>query len=306
MEPTDDLIEYTENELCFEDFRHENGCSYWWATDLMRMLDYKDMKTFQKVLDKATKTCITLKIPHYENFQAVVREINGIQVQDFKLTRFACYLTVMNGDTKIKNVALAQVYFIEQTRKFEMLIQSEQDIDRIYIRDEIKDGNNSLAKTVESAGVEDFARFHNAGYMGMYNMYNFQLAKLRKIEPKDLYDYMGRSELAANLFRITQTEDKIKNLQIKGQANLEQTHFSVGREVRNMMIRNTGKAPEKLPVEKKLPELQKILKKGYRKMLKEDTKKKELPENITEICNEEQKENTQTNDLSINFENNQV
>jgi len=268
------ITEYTENEITFEDFRHDNGSSFWWASELMKILDYKDMTSFQKVIDRATKTCITLGIPHYENFQAITREIDGDQIQDFKLTRFACYLTVMNGDTKKKSVAIAQVYFAELTRKFELYIQNADQFERILIRDELKEGNKSIASTVKNAGVTDYAKFNNAGYRGMYNMYNWQLANIRKVETKDLYEYMSRSELAANLFRITQTEERIKHLNVKGQINLEQTHFDVGKEVRQIVKKNTGKNPEQLPIEKKIPDIQKELKDGYKKMLKDDTTKK--------------------------------
>ena len=103
---------------------------------------------------------------------------------------------------------------------------------------------------------------------------NFELAKKRNIDSKELFDYMGRTELAANLFRITQTEERVKNYKIKGQQNLEQTHYNVGKEVREIVRKNTGKNPENLPKEKRIPELQKELKQGYKKMLKADTKKK--------------------------------
>ena len=158
----------------------------------------------------------------------------------------------MNADPKKPEVAKAQVYFIEQTRKFEILVQNSQEIERITIRDEIKEGNKSLSSVASRAGVTDYAKFSNAGYMGLYNMNNWQLARRRNIDKRDLQDYMGRAELAANLFRITQTEERIKNRNIKGQANLESTHQDVGREVREVILRNTGKNPEQLPLARKL------------------------------------------------------
>lgn len=130
--------------------------------------------------------------------------------------------------------------------------------------------------TASRAGVQDYAKFCNAGYMGLYNMHNYQLANNRKIDVKQLNEYMGRAELAANLFRITQTEERIKNFKVSGQKNLEQTHFNVGREVRDMVKKNTGKNPESLPIGKNLNDVQKELKKGHKKMLQED-KKKKLP-----------------------------
>jgi DNA-damage-inducible protein D len=262
-----------DNTPTFEDFKKENGIAFWWATDLMRMLGYESMTSFEKAIQRATKACMNLEIPHYANFMAEVRiDDKGNTFQDFKLTRFACYLTAMNADTKKKQVAEAQLYFVEQTRRMEMLIENHEEFERILSREEIKEGNKSLSSIAHHAGVEDYAKFQNAGYMGMYNMINVELARKRKIEAKELYEYMGRAELAANLFRITQTEERIKNFGIKGQANLEQTHFKVGQEVRKIVKENTGKNPENLPKENKIKEVQKELKKGYKKMLDQDCK----------------------------------
>lgn len=268
-----DPVLFEEDNFSFEDYKQENGISYWWASDLRKMLGYKDDKSFDKAIGRAIKACITLSIPQEDNFIHASREINGIQLKDCKLTRFACYMTVMNADPKKDAVAKAQVYFAEQTRKFELFIQNSDQFDRILIRDEIKEGQKALTSVAAKAGVTDYARFQNAGFSGLYNMLNVELARRRNIDSSKLYDHMGRTELAANLFRITQTEERIKNFQVKGQKNLETTHFNVGREVRNIIEKNTGKSPEQLPMEKKLPEIQKELKKGYKNMINEDKKK---------------------------------
>lgn len=262
------------NSLSFEDFKNENGLTYWWASDLMVMLGYKDMKSFQKVLDRATKAFVSLSIPHYENIIAEQREKDGHNIQDFKLTRFACYITVMNGDPKKLEVAEAQVYFAQQTRKFELYIQNSGQIERILIREELTEGNKSLASIVKHAEIEDFAKFQNAGYIGMYNMPSWKLENKRGIKKGKLMDYMGRTELAANLFRVTQTEERIKNKKVTGQLNLEQTHFQVGKEVREIIQKNVGKNPENLPLEKQLSDVKKELKDGHKKMLKEDKSSK--------------------------------
>lgn len=256
--------------LTFEDFKNQNGITFWWASEVMIMLGYSEIKAFRKVLDRATKAFVSLNIPHYENIIAVKREVDGKEIQDFKLTRFACYMAAMNGDTKKPEVALAQAYFAEQTRKFELYVQGNQEIDRLLTREELTDGNKSLASVAKAAQVTDYARFQNAGYLGMYNMESWKLAKKRGVEKTKLFDSMGRAELAANLFRVTMTEEQIKNRNIKGQAQLEQTHYNVGKEVRDMVERNTGIAPERLPQEKTLPEVKKELKSGYRKMKKLD------------------------------------
>jgi DNA-damage-inducible protein D len=261
-------------KLTFEDFKNENGITYWWASDIMQMLGYPNMKSFQKVLDRTTKAFVSLNIPHYDNIFAELRGVEGKTHQDFKLTRFACYMVVMNGDPKKVEVAQAQSYFAQQTRKFELYFEGNQDIDRVVIRDELAEGNKSLSSAAKHAGVQNYAKFANAGYIGMYNMPSWKLEKRRNVKKGKLMDNMGRTELAANLFRVTQTEERIKNKNVKGQANLEQTHYNVGKEVRSIIIKNSGKSPENLPQAKKLPEVKKELKQGYRKMAKEDKSKK--------------------------------
>jgi DNA-damage-inducible protein D len=273
---TDDLTpcENTNNELTFEDFKNENGSTFWWASDLMMMLGYKEMKSFHKVIDRATKAFVALNIPHYENIIPYNREKDGKSYQDFKLSRFACYLVAMNGDPKKPEVATAQTYFATQTRKFELYLENSNQFERLLIRDELTDGNKSLMGAAKAAGVVNYAYFQDAGCRGLYNMSGWQLKEKRGLDQKDnIADYMGRTELAANLFKVTQTEEVIKNKKVQGQSELEKTHFEVGREVRNMVQRNVGKSPEELGKEKYLPQVKKELKDGYKKMLKEDSRK---------------------------------
>jgi len=262
------------DNLTFEDFRNENGIAFWWASDLMNMLGYGNMKSFQKVIDRSTKAFVSLNIPYYENIVPETRQINGLDCQDFKLTRFACYITVMNGDPKKVEVAKAQAYFAQQTRKFELYIQGAPEIERLLIREELTEGNKSLASAAKNAGVTDYAKFQNAGYLGMYNMPSWKLEASRGVPKGKLMDYMGRTELAANLFRISLTEERIRNKGIKGQDALETTHRIVGSEVRKIVVAQVGKAPEALALEKELPAVKKELKQGYKKMKKGDTSKK--------------------------------
>lgn len=269
-----DIEEISGNDLSFEDFKDQNGITFWWASELMLMLGYDDMRVFHKVIDKATKAFMSLGINHYENIIYVEREREDKKFPDFKLTRFACYIVAMNSDPRKVEVARVQAYFAEQTRKFEVYLQGSDDMDRILFREEIKEGNKALATTAKKAGVEDFAKFNNAGYLGMYNMMNFQLANKRKCEKDKLLESMGRTELAANLFRITQTEERIKSRKVQGQRALEQTHYDVGKEVRKIVIDNTGKAPEQLKQEKEIPDLRRELKAGFKEMKKIDKPKK--------------------------------
>jgi DNA-damage-inducible protein D len=183
-------------------------------------------------------------------------------------------MAAMNSDSKKPEVAEAQAYFAQQTRRFELYIRNHEEIERLVIREELTEGNKSLASIAKQHDVFDYARFQNAGYLGMYNMESWKLERKRSIKKGKLADYMSRTELAANLFRVTQTEERIKSKNITGQNALEQTHYSVGREVRKIVEENTGKSPENLPQQKELPDIKKELKQGYRKMIKEDNQKK--------------------------------
>lgn len=268
-------IELNDNNgLSFEDFKNENSITFWWASDLSKMLGYKSLESFQKVLDRTTKALVSLSIPHYENIQATSREAeDGSSFTDFKLTRFACYMAAMNADSKKPEVAIAQAYFAKRTRQFEVYMENTSEIDRLIIKDELTEGNKSLASAASQHGVSNFAKFQNAGYLGMYNMESWKLERKRNVPKGKLTDYMGRTELAANLFRVTQTEERIKSRNVKGQSALEQTHYDVGREVRKIIEENVGKSPEQLPQEERLPEIKKELKKGYRDIKKLDSKK---------------------------------
>jgi len=238
IENMDKLIIGENKQLSFEDFKQQNGMIFWWASDFMTMLGYDDIKKISKVIDRATSAFISLGVKHYENIIPFKRkkEDDKIEYDDFKLTRLACYLVAMNADPKKKLVAQAQAYFAEQTRKFE-----------VYV------------------------------YLGLYNMWMGNL-KIKKGLPNNkkiqLQDYMGRTELAANLFRITQTEEKLKKDEVKSQEIAEKTHYEVAQRVRHMVVENTGRNPEDLPTERKLPEVKKELKKGMKALEKIDKKKK--------------------------------
>lgn len=254
--------------LSFEDFRHQNGQTYWLASELMRMMGYEQWSDFRKAIDRAVKACMALNIDQFENFRQIQPQAG--QADDLKLTRFACYLTVMNGNPKLPKVASAQAYFAAMTRQFEIEMAEREDVERLTFREDIKDGNKALSSAFKQHGGENYAFFMNAGYRGMYNMLNVELAKRRRVKKEHLLEHMSRAELAANLFRTTMTEEKINNENITGQQALEQAHHSVGRAVRKLVEDNTGRSPENLPQRRKLPEVKKELKAGYRKMLKKD------------------------------------
>lgn len=267
------MNEIVKNEsLNFEDFKQENGLTFWWASHLMKMLSYNTMNSFEKVIERATKAIISLNIKHYENI--IPFENPETHQHDFKLSRFACYIIVMNADSKRKEVAAAQAYFALMTQKFEELIQNTESIDRLVIRDEIKEGNKSLSSVAKQAGLTNYAHFANKGYLGLYNMYNWQLAKKRNIDKNKLLEHMGRTELSANLFRITMTEEKIKKEKITGQIDLENAHYNVGKEVRNLVKKNVGVNPENLAQQKRLLEVKKEIKQNVKAIDKIDKNKK--------------------------------
>ncbi len=250
----------------FEDFKHKNGAIFWWASEFMIMLGYDDYNVFKnKVIGKATQALISLGIDHYLQITPAKRKIDGEDVDDLKLTRFACYIVAMNGNPQKKEVALAQAYFAAETRKLELFLEGNEDIARLIYREEFTTGQKSLMNTAARAGVENYAEFNNAGYIGLYNKTAEQLKRQRNLPQSDttrLQDYMGRTELAANLFRVTQTEERLKQDEIKTQQQANKTHYNIGSRIRQMVEENTGKLPEQLPIQRKLPEVKKELKKA--------------------------------------------
>lgn len=209
------------------------------------------------------------------NFVADKRVRDGKSITDYKLSRFACYLIAMNGDIKKPRVAKAQAYFAAMAIAFQHYIEQAEGIERVHVRSELSDREKSLSGVARKAGVETYAFFQNAGYRGLYNMNLSQLKALKRIPAeRSPLDFMGREELAANLFRITQTELKIKNENITGQARAEYAAETVGREVRKTMIKVSGTAPEQLPIVQDLKEVKAQLKKAQRDMRRLDKPKR--------------------------------
>ncbi len=263
----------------FESLGKDNGGKFWFAREFMRMLGYESYQAFQKPINKAIATCTALNIPVLENFAQVTREVDGEMVPDFKLTRFACYLVAINGDVRKAEVAAAQAYFVTMAEAFRQYIQTTEQVERVQIRDEISERERSLTQVAHLAGVESFQFFQNAGYRGMYNM---NLAQLREIKGvsgnRSVLDFMGRQELAANLFRITQTEAKIEKEDIRGQRGLEKAAFEVGKTVRKTMIDLSGTPPESLPAADDIKDVKGRLKQARREFGKLDKPKvKRLP-----------------------------
>jgi DNA-damage-inducible protein D len=271
----DDLIDPQDGYVTFEQLRHENGNTYWLASELMQRLGYgDDMKAFYKAINRANKAMTGLSIDPFSNI-AKITDANGRD--DYKLTRFASYLVVMNADPNKREVAVAQAYFVAMTRQFELCIENPEDVTRVAFRQEIKEQNKRLSGAADHAGVSVYANFQNAGYLGMYNMMNVQLAARRHINSSELLEHMGTAEMTANLFRIEMTKAKLERSGYVGQSGAEAIHKGIGREVREMVQRSTGNFPEDLPVERRLPDIEKQLKHGHKEMKKIDTKPAEKP-----------------------------
>jgi DNA-damage-inducible protein D len=210
----------------------------------MVLLDYSSMTPIRNAINRAMSGCAQLNISIPENFQETKTETGA---RDWKLSRFACYLTVMNGDPKKRHVAAAQAYFITMADAFRHFVQQADDVERVVIRGEVSEREKAISGTVHARGVKNFAFFQNAGYRGMYNL-DLSRIRQRKGVPdgRSVLDFMGKTELAANLFRITQTDERIRNEDIVGQQPLERAAEHVGRTVRKTMIDLSGTAPEHL------------------------------------------------------------
>jgi DNA-damage-inducible protein D len=259
----------------FERMGEENG-GYWYARELMKWLGYETYSAFQKAIGRSISTCSTLEFSIGDHFTPVQREIDGARVDDYKLTRFACYLTAMNGDPNKPQVASAQVHFASMAEAVRLLYSNPENIERVQIRDELSQRERSLSGVAKSAGVisERYGLFHNAGYMGLYNMSCARLREYKGITGSgSLLDFMGKQELAANLFRVTQTEAKIKNDNIRGQQQLESAAKSVGEEVRSAMYRASGTRPENLPIAEDIKKVRGKLKKANKELQKIDAPK---------------------------------
>ncbi|MGD9866721.1 MAG: BRO family protein [Hyphomicrobiales bacterium] len=265
------VFHFEDDKPNFEAYAKDNGFRHWLASDLMRMLDYASMGPIKKAVNKAMAACANLGVPIHENFKETDTQDVGM---DWCLSRFACYLTLMNGDPKNKRVAIAQAYFLTMAEAFRQYVQEAEGVERVMIRGEVSEREKALSSTVHVHGVQNYAFFQNAGYRGMYNM-DFNQLKARKGVPagRTMLDFMGKTELAANLFRITQTEEKIRNEDIRGQRPLERAHESVGREVRSTMHRISGTLPENLPLAEDIKKVRSGLKRTNKEFAKIDGKK---------------------------------
>lgn len=265
---------YTES--LFESIRHVNkyGQEFWYARDLQIALEYTEWRNFCKVIEKAKEACRGSNNAVSDHFVDVNKIVNAgatsKDIGDIQLSRYACYLIVQNGDPRKKVIALGQTYFAVKTRQQELIENYEnlsEDQKRIAIRQEMKEHNKMLVAAAKDAGVEttlDYAIFQNYGYMGLYGGLKASDIKERKglRKSQDILDYMGYEELAANLFRATQTEAKLRRENIQGKQEANKTHFEVGKKVRDTIKDLGGTMPEDLPTpEKSIQQLEREQKK---------------------------------------------
>ena len=270
----EELKYYSQN--IFESIKHINeyGQEFWYARELQRILEYAEWRNFNIIIDKAKEACKASGLPINDYFVDVNKIVHlGVadrKIQDIVLSRYACYLIVMNGDPRKEVIALGQTYFAVKTREQELaenFNNMTEDEKRLSTRSELTKHNKSLAEAAQNAGITtslDYAIFQNMGYQGLYGGLTAKDIHQRKglKKSQQILDHMGSTELAANLFRATQTDEKLRkeNITDKGLAN--QTHYDVGNEVRQTIKRLGGTMPEDLPTpEKSIKKIEKELKK---------------------------------------------
>ena len=260
------------SETLFESIKHINeyGQEFWYARELQVVLEYTQWRNFEGVIKKAKEACEGSNIAVSDHFAEVSKIVEAgatsKPVADYMLSRYACYLIVQNGDPRKKIIALGQTYFAVKARQQELIENFDnlnEDQKRLAIRREMAEHNKMLVAAAKDAGVEtqlDYAKFQNYGYMGLYG--GLKPADIHKRKglkkSQNILDHMGYEELAANLFRATQTEAKLRRENIQGKEAANNTHYKVGKEVRDTIARLGGTMPEDLPTpEKSIKQLEK-------------------------------------------------
>lgn len=259
-----ELTNYSEQT--FESIKHINeyGQEFWYARELQTVLEYTEWRNFTKIIDKAKIACEASSnavSDHFVDINKMVEIGSGAirEVQDIELSRYACYLIVMNGDPRKTVIAVGQTYFAVKTRQQELVENYDtlsEDQKRLAIRNEMIAHNKSLAEAAQMAGItepRDYAIFQNKGYQGLYGGLTAKEIHARKGLKKSqkILDFMGSTELAANLFRATQTDEKLRRDNVKDKAEAGKVHYEVGKTVRETIKQLGGTMPEDLPTPNK-------------------------------------------------------
>ncbi|EGQ60571.1 DNA-damage-inducible protein D [Acidithiobacillus sp. GGI-221] len=248
---------------------NEHGAEYWSARDLQPLLGYSQWRRFEQAVERARTSCETSGNNPEHHFAGTGKPITGgkgaVQiVQDYHLSRFACYLIAQNGDPRKPEIAQAQKYFAVQARRQELNDQAAADLERLELRKQTAEEFKALSGAAQDAGVQSkmFGVFHDAGYKGLYGGLGRETIKQRKAIPEkdNLLDRMNATELAANQFRMTQTRDKLARDRVRSQAQAIQTHEQVGKEVRDAIKRIGGTLPENIPPAEHIKEVEKRVK----------------------------------------------
>lgn len=251
----------------FENIKQQgnDGSEFWMARQLGKILDYAEYRNFLPVIEKAKKACVNSGQPienHFVEMHEMVSIGSGAErrMESYALSRYACYLIVQNGDPSKPVIANGQTYFAIQTRRQELADDDtfqrlKEDEKRLFLRNEMKEHNKKLVEAAQQAGVEsnlDFAIFQNHGYKGLYGGLDAKGIHARKglKKSQQILDNMGSTELAANLFRATQAEEKLRRENIQGKTKANKTHFEVGKKVRQTIEELGGTMPENLPTPK--------------------------------------------------------
>ncbi len=238
----------------------EHGYEYWEARELMPLLGYSRWEDFHNAVKRAQATCVSTKQAVQDHFRDAPKLVEigsktARKVVNYHLSRFACYLIAQNGDPRKPEIAFAQAYFAVQTRKQELYETLDDDGKRLFTRQQVISHNKQLFDTAKKAGVDNFGKFNNAGYLGLYGLTAEDIKQKKGIGHDDILDRAGSTELAANLFRITQTDAKLKMNGVTGEDAASATHYDVGSKVRKTIEQIGGTMPEELPAEEHIKDL---------------------------------------------------
>ena len=255
----------------FDDIRHDDTSrEFWSARELQKILGYASWGKFQNAIKRAQRSFVTSEITKYYNIKDHFRQVGKMvtlgsgakrKLIDFELSKYACYLIAQNGDPDIPEIAQAQAYFNIQTFRQEQFQSMSDEEKRLHVRTQVIDNNKTLFDSAKSSGVRNFGKFNDAGYRGLYGMSAKDLASKKNLGKDKILDRAGTTELAANLFRITQTNDKLQNELASGKTIGEQKadsiHFMIGGKVRQTIKDIGGTMPENLPLEVHIKEIEK-------------------------------------------------